>query len=412
MDQEAVAHVTVLEHDSGTPVRWHVLGATFLSYLYDSYDLLVLAITMPVLLKVLGITLAEGGLLASSTMVGAALGSILIGVIAENRGLKFAIMLSLVAFGIGTGLIYVIHTWAEWMVLRFLTGIAIGGIWGPSIALLAQHWAPKYLARASAFMLSTFALGAIAAAFVGRLVMATDWRLTFLIGSTSAFVAIYVWFVIPADKPLAVKTEAKSAEKKIGLRDILVGDAGKRLAMATLLNVFIMGGYWGAATWIPTFLVKEREVSLVMMTNFSMFMYVAMFFGYQFFGYLGDRIGRKKAMAVALSVCVVSIPVYIIVHNNIFLFWWGTVVGFGYGGPFGLCGALFAELFADNIRALAGGFCWNVGRIGAVLAPFTIGVLGKMYGLQVALVIASCVSLLGLFVLLFLPKALKDSESR
>lgn len=412
MDQEAVAHVTVLEHDSGTPVRWHVLGATFLSYLYDSYDLLVLAITMPVLLKVLGITLAEGGLLASSTMVGAALGSILIGVIAENRGLKFAIMLSLVAFGIGTGLIYVVHTWAEWMVLRFLTGIAIGGIWGPSIALLAQHWAPKYLARASAFMLSTFALGAIAAAFVGRLVMVTDWRLTFLIGSTSAFVAIYVWFVIPADNPLAMKTKAKSAEKKIGLRDILVGDAGKRLAMATLLNVFIMGGYWGAATWIPTFLVKERDVSLVMMTNFSMFMYVAMFFGYQFFGYLGDRIGRKKAMAVALSVCVVSIPVYIIVHNNIFLFWWGTVVGFGYGGPFGLCGALFAELFADNIRALAGGFCWNVGRIGAVLAPFTIGVLGKMYGLQVALVIASCVSLLGLFVLLFLPKALKDSESR
>ena len=214
MDQEAVAHVTVLEHDSGTPVRWHVLGATFLSYLYDSYDLLVLAITMPVLLKVLGITLAEGGLLASSTMVGAALGSILIGVIAENRGLKFAIMLSLVAFGIGTGLIYVVHTWAEWMVLRFLTGIAIGGIWGPSIALLAQRWAPKYLARASAFMLSTFALGAIAAAFVGRLVMATDWRLTFLIGSTSAFVAIYVWFVIPADNPLAMKTKAKSAEKK------------------------------------------------------------------------------------------------------------------------------------------------------------------------------------------------------
>ena len=74
--------------------------------------------------------------------------------------------------------------------------------------------------------------------------------------------------------------------------------------------------------------------------------------------------------------------------------------------------ALFAELFADNIRALAGGFCWNVGTIGAVLAPFTIGVLGKMYGLQVALVIASCVSLLGLFVLLFLLKALKDSESR
>jgi MFS family permease len=261
-------------------------------------------------------------------------------------------------------------------------------------------------------MLSTFALGAIAAAFVGRLVMSTDWRLMFLIGSTSAFVSIYIWFAIPADKPMAMKTEAKGPENKIGLRDILIGDAGKRLAMATLLNVFIMGGYWGAATWIPTFLHKERELSLVMMTNFSMFMYVGMFFGYQFFGYLGDRIGRKKAMMAALSVCVVSIPVYIFVQNSIFLFWWGTVVGFGYGGPFGLCGALFAELFPENIRALAGGFCWNVGRIGAVLAPFTIGVLGKTYGLSMALVIASCMSVLGLFVLMFLPEAVSASKSR
>jgi MFS family permease len=91
-----------------------------------------------------------------------------------------------------------------------------------------------------------------------------------------------------------------------------------------------------------------------------------------------------------------------------FLFWWGMVVGFGYGGPFGLCGSFFAELFPTNIRALAGGFCWNVGRIGAVLAPFTIGVLGKMYGLHVALVLASCMSLLGFCVTFLLPET-KDT---
>ena len=141
-----------------------------------------------------------------------------------------------------------------------------------------------------------------------------------------------------------------------------------------------------------------------MMANFSVFLYIGMFFGYQFFGYLGDRLGRKKALMFSFLTCIISIPVYILISNGIFLFWWGMVVGFGYGGPFGIVGAFFAELFPENIRALAGGFCFNVGRIGAVVAPFTVGVLGKMYGLEMGLLTASCMSVIGLFVLLFLPE--------
>ena len=53
---------------NGTRYRWPVLWAAFVTYLFDSYDLMVLAIAMPVLLKVLNITLPEGGLLGSATM--------------------------------------------------------------------------------------------------------------------------------------------------------------------------------------------------------------------------------------------------------------------------------------------------------------------------------------------------------
>jgi MFS family permease len=394
------------DHLSGTVYRWKVLTATFLAYFYDSFDLVILAIAMPVLIKILGITLPEGGLLASSTMIGAALGSILIGLLAENWGRKKAIMLSLSLFGIGTGCVYFIETWGQWMILRFLTGVAIGGAWGPCVALISMHWSPRYRSRAGAFMLSTFALGAIAASFVGRLVLSVDWRLMFLVGATAVFVPLYVWWAVPDDGPESSKKKSTSVEvkEKVTLGSILVGETGRRLVMATLLNVFIMAGVWGALTWIPTFLVKERGLSLVMMANFSVFMYIGMFIGYQCHGYLGDRYGRKKSIMIGFLVCVISIPVYIIVQNGTFLFWWGMVVGYGYGGPLGVVGAYYAELFPENIRALTGGFCFNVGRIGAVVAPFTVGVLGKMYGLNVGLIVASCMSLIGIFVLMFLPE--------
>jgi MFS family permease len=403
---EVKKQLETFDHPSGTPDRWKVLSATFLAYFYDSFDIIILAIAMPVLIKILGITLPEGGLLASATMIGAATGSILLGLLAENRGRKLALLLSLFLFGVGTGCVYLVHTWGEWMILRFVTGIFIGGAWGPCVALISMHWTPQYRARAGAFMLSTFAIGGIAASFVGRLVLSLDWRLMFLVGATSIFAGFYAWWAIPNDQPASSKNKSESGVEKgkIGLGSILVGETGKRVILATLLNVFIMGAWWGSATWIPTFLAKERGLSLIMMANFSVFLYIGMFFGYQFFGYLGDRLGRKKALMFSFLTCIISIPVYILISNGIFLFWWGMVVGFGYGGPFGIVGAFFAELFPENIRALAGGFCFNVGRIGAVVAPFTVGVLGKMYGLEMGLLTASCMSVIGLFVLLFLPE--------
>ena len=99
--------------------------------LLDNLDLTVLAIVMPVMLKALALTLPEGGLLGTATMLGAMLGSILFGLISENRGRRFALVLALCWLGIGMGGAYFINGWLPWMVLRFVTGLAIGGVWGP-----------------------------------------------------------------------------------------------------------------------------------------------------------------------------------------------------------------------------------------------------------------------------------------
>jgi MFS family permease len=137
------------ETATGTSYRWHVLWAAFFSYLVDSYDLIVLAIAMPVLLKVLNISLPEGGLLGSATMIGAMIGSIVFGLVAENYGRRFALILTLVWLGVGMGFVYLISTWGHWMILRFFTGLAIGGLWGPCSALIAEHWLVSFRARGS-----------------------------------------------------------------------------------------------------------------------------------------------------------------------------------------------------------------------------------------------------------------------
>ena len=156
---------------NGTKYRWNVLIMTFIAYLYDSLDLQILAICMPVIIVSLKISLADAGLLASATMIGTLLGGIWFGWLAENHGRKKAAVIALVEFGLFTLLVYWVDSWWQLMVLRFLQGIGVGGLWGPIVALIAEHWNVEYRARAAGIVLSTFALGGIIAAIMGRFLL-------------------------------------------------------------------------------------------------------------------------------------------------------------------------------------------------------------------------------------------------
>jgi MFS family permease len=79
-----------------------------------------------------------------------------------------------------------------------------------------------------------------------------------------------------------------------------------------------------------------------------------------------------------------------------------------FGGVFGLFGAYFAELFPEKIRAMGGGFAFNVGRgFGAVVTPFTIGLMAKTYGLGFGIGACSIVFFAGVVTLYFMPETLK-----
>lgn len=102
---------------------------------------------------------------------------------------------------------------------------------------------------------------------------------------------------------------------------------------------------------------------------------------------------RATPYRIAAFITVAAaIALYIFIPNPIFLFWWGIVVGFGLSGGSGVLGAYYAELFPERVRAYASGFCWNIGRICAVIAPYTIGEVGKAYGLQIGLAITCILS--------------------
>lgn len=395
---------------SGSQHRWKVLIMTFLAYLYDSLDLQILAICMPVIIASLNISLTDAGLLASATMIGTALGGILFGWVAENFGRKNAAVISLIEFGVFTLAVYWCNSWEQLMVLRFLQGIGMGGLWGPIVALIADHWAPQYRARAASFMLSTFALGGILASVMGRFLLSeVGWRMIFALTGTAIVVGVLFWLVVPADE----KRAAAADKPRINLGELFQPGVAKLTVCATIAAACQMGGFWGVSAWIPTYLVQVRGLSIEYMSVFSIVIFTGAFVGYFLFAVIADKIGRRKALMLAFLADTIIVPLYVLIPDAVFLFWISPLMGLSFGGVFGLFGSYFAELFPERIRAMGSGFAFNIGRgFGAVITPVTIGAMAKSYGLGFGIGACSVVFFMGVIILLFMPETLATGAAQ
>jgi MFS family permease len=390
---------------SGTQHRWKVLIMTFLAYLYDSLDLQILAICMPVIISSLGISLTDAGLLASATMIGTAIGGLVFGWVAENFGRKNAAVFCLIEFGVFTAAVYWCTTWEQLMVLRFLQGIGMGGLWGPIVALIADHWAPKYRARAAGFMLSTFALGGILASLMGRYLLSDiGWRMLFALTGSAVIVGVLFWIVVPADER---KVETVAAPR-VGFGRLFERDVLSLTIGATIAAACQMGGFWGVSSWIPTYLVKVRGLEVEYMSLFSIVIFSGAFVGYYLFAVAADHIGRRRALMLAFLADTVIVPLYVVVPDAKLLFWLGPLMGLSFGGVFGLFGAYFAELFPAEVRAMGSGFAFNIGRgFGAVVTPVTIGAMAKTQGLGFGIGACSVIFFVGAVIVWFMPETLK-----
>ena len=135
-------------------------------------------------------------------------------------------------------------------------------------------------------------------------------------------------------------------------------------------------------------------------------MQVGAYFGYLSFGFIAERVGRRKTFILFLLGAAVLVPIYgQMAGSPVVLMILGPVLGFVGHGYFSLFGALLAELFPTSVRATGQGLTYNCGRALGALAPYTIGALATLPGVGIgsALALTSAFFLLGAVLILFLP---------
>jgi len=387
-----------------TSVKWVVLVGAFVAYTFDALEILLLSYALPDIRSTFGLTTTQGGLLATATLLGIGVSSVTAGWLADNYGRKRALLLSLAVFGIFTAALPLVPNFEVFLLLRFLAGLGLGGVWGVVSTYVVETWPAAQRGRAVAFVLSSFPVGGVIAALLAGWLL-PDWRLLFFLAGAGVVVPLLIvglFFTESAEWAAQKSTPVKVAEifSPALRRQTLLGTAVAGLALFA---------WWGGSTWLPTFLHTDRGIPTATVALFMTVLNLGMFVGYNVFGLIADRIGRKYALLLSLTGVGLTLPLYVVAADRAALLWLGPLFAF-FAAFTGIFGSYLGELFPTRVRATGAGFCFNVGRGVSALAPLTLGALATGAGLGTGLLVCAGIMLCAAVVMAFLPNLRSAAE--
>lgn len=210
------------------------------------------------------------------------------------------------------------------------------------------------------------------------------WRWLFYIAIMPVLMAVVMRRVIP-EPPAWVAGQAKrdgqkhsvSQEKPESAIKLIFGNPKHRrmFILWSLTASFLQFGYYGSNNWMPTYLEKELHMSFKAMTLYMVGTYVAMILGKVVAGWLADKFGRRVMYSFGALGTALFLPLIVFYQSPENIAYLLIFFGFLYGIPYGVNATYMTESFETKIRGSAVGGAYNIGRVGAAIAPAGIGYL-------------------------------------
>jgi benzoate transport len=374
----------------------------------DGFDVLSISYASPGIAMEWGIDRAALGFVLTAELVGMAIGSVLIGGIADSIGRRRTMLGCITAMAIGmymvtttsgadgAGGLVVLSAW------RVLTGLGIGGMLAAVNAVAAEFSNTKRKHLCVSLMSIGYpAVGAVGGAFASWLLRDYDWRAVFYFGCiiTIAFIPL-IYFLIPESvhwlarkqpvgaleninrtlkrlghPTVAALTHIPETDRKRTVADIFApGLIATTLIVAATYFLHITTFYY-ILKWVPDIVVRLGFAASSAGGVLTWYMFGGATGG-AVFGLLTLRYGLKGLTIATFVLSTVAVTAFGFTAPELdqlsaICFVAGFMTNAGIVGMY----AIFAHAYPTYLRATGTGFAIGVGRGGSVLAPIIAGYL-------------------------------------
>ena len=363
--------------------KWALLFAYF-AMVVDGVDIMLLSYSLTSLKADFGLSTFQAGALGSASLAGMGIGGILGGWACDKFGRVRTIAHSVTFFSIATCILGFTQTFEQFMVLRFIGALGIGALYMACNTLMAEYVPTSYRTTVLGTLQTGQTVGYIVATLLaGAIIPEHGWRILFFITVIPAIInepKSWQLTKIAALNPEKQKTEQPDVKPKSGsiYKQIFNNFKHRKMFLLWMTTAFFLQfGYYGINNWMPSYLETEVHMNFKSLTSYMVGSYTAMILGKILAGYLADKFNRRAVFVFGTLASAIFLPIIIFFNTPDNILYLLITFGFLYGIPYGVNATYMAESFSTDVRGTAIGGAYNIGRVGAAIAPATIGFLAS-----------------------------------
>lgn len=388
---------------------------------FDATDVTLLAFSLDSVREVWGLSGGASGLIGSAGQLGVGIGAVVAGFLSDRWGRRSALMYWLIFYCVFTLVAALAPSYEVFLGARFLAGIGIGADAAILVCYMSEFFPKRRRGLMVGVGLSFFAFGAVAAALLGRFLIApveNGWRWAHVIAA-GAVLLVLLWRPLLAESPRyllrrgrdgeatrVVEAFERAAERATGrplppvpeptvavapanettrpgarseLRLLLLGPMLRRTVVVLVLWIVFQAVSSGFNTWIPTLLI-DRGLTVQKSFTYAIAIYAAQWPGYLVAAWLGERVDRKYAITLTLLGSAGAALMLSLAPNETVLVAGGVLLAFSVQAVTGAVYTYTPEQYPTTVRATATGIASGAGRLGSISAPLLIGLAVGSFG--------------------------------
>ncbi|KAF5317741.1 hypothetical protein D9619_012606 [Psilocybe cf. subviscida] len=360
-----------------TLVQWALFFSGWLAWTCDAIDFFSVSLSVGNLQKQFGKSTHTITTSITLTLLFRSVGALIFGILSDRFGRKWPLIWNLVLVAIlelGAGFV---QTFPQFLALRSLFGIGMGGIWGLSAATALENLPVEVRGIASGILQEGYAVGYLIAAVINLFLVPevkAGWRALFWTASGVSLFAAAIRLTLPESE---VFLRAKEVEKAQGIHRttkektaVFVHETSTMLKKHWLLCIYavlLMTGFnflsHGSQDLYPTYLTASKGFSSHDATVATIIGNCGAIVGGAFAGWISQYIGRRLTMVIHILLVGAFIPLWILPTGFGALSAGAFCIQFGVQGAWGVIPIQLAEMSPPAFRATFPGVAYQVGNM-------------------------------------------------
>lgn len=395
--------------------QWRLLAIFGMVWAADAMQVIAVGFAWPSVAASFGLDRVTGLQIGTVFFLGMFVGAFVFGRLADRVGRR-GILLLTVAMDAVFGLASVLAgDFTLLLILRFLTGIAVGGTLPVDYAMMAEFLPPRNRGRWLVWLEGFWAIGTIIIALTAWIAssagIADTWRWIFAVAALPALIGFWLRWWIP-ESPMFLIRNGRQAEARQVVNRVLRANGAdpiadevqivpapvaasaersilspglRRASLGVMAVWFLVSlSYYGVFVWVPGQLATEG-FGFVRGFGFVVILALAQVPGYALAAWGVEALGRRATLMGFLLLSAAGCFLFTIAGSSAVLVAGSLILmSFALLGTWGALYAFTPELYPTNLRGTGMGTASAVARLGGILAPSLLAIaFGRGFGFAI-----------------------------